>query len=37
MPSKNDQNANIVDDSDNDLIDNDLFEEANIVLITEDL
>ena len=37
MPSKNDQNANIVDNSDNDLIDNDLFEEANIVLITEDL
>ena len=34
-PHKNDQNVNIVDDSDNDSADNDLFEEANIILITE--
>ena len=36
-PHKNDQNVNILEDSDNDSADNDLFEEANIILITENL
>lgn len=36
-PHKNDQNVNIVEDSDNDSPDNNLFEEANIVLIKENL
>ena len=36
-PHKNDQNVNILEDSDNDSANNDLFEEAIIVLITENL
>ena len=36
-PHKNDQNISILQDSDNDSADNDLFEEANCVLITENL
>ena len=36
-PHKNDQNVNILEDSDNDSADNDLFKEANIILITENL
>ena len=34
-PHKNNQNVNILEYSDNDSADNDMFEEANIVLITE--
>ena len=36
-PHKNHKNVNILEDSDNDSADNDLFQEANIVLITENL
>ena len=36
-PHRNDQNVNILEDSDSDSAENHSFEEANIVLITEDL
>ena len=36
-PNKNYQNVNILKDNGNNYADNDLFEEANIVLITENL